>query len=191
MANNDAKKQVLEMAVAPTSSQVDDEFSILSKKLEVHEFDGKCAQCKDIIKSGHAVICAEDECKVVLHPGCFGTHMITVHAVESLPIIIRRDYENSVSSYIIKGEIQETKSVPLGRDSTYVIGNESKTISPSIEVKVGNDQSLGKKPIPKKQKTQREQRKARTKDRLADKPVHKNKEQKPDVQEPNTTDDTV
>lgn len=184
---NDAKEQVLKMATSPTTSQVDDEFSIQSKKQKVHEFDGKCVQCKDIIKNGHAVMCAEVGCKIVLHPGCFGTHMVTVHAIESLPVIIRRDEEAGISRYIIKGELvpkEEKTTKDLGRETIHVIGDEIEEVVPSIEIK--NDEGPpGKKPLPKKKKTQREVRSKRVKDRLSGKPVHKDKE------EPENTDDSV
>ena len=196
MANNDVKKRVLDMASSPTTSQVDDEFDILAQEQDVHEFDGKCIECRDIVQNGHAVMCAEVGCKAILHPGCFGTHMVTVHAVESLPVIIRRDTENDISRYIIKGELTTKEKVSLGRETVHVRGNEIEESTPSIEVKKDSGTKGGKKPIPKKEKpkTQRDIRGERSKKRMADKPVHKDKVPEPEPEpkkEPETTDDSV
>lgn len=190
MTDNIAKKYVLELATSPVSNQVDEEFDSLSKKQDIYEFNGKCAQCRDIIRNGYAVICAE--CNAVLHPGCFGTHMVTVHAVGSLSIVVRRNENDGVSRYVIRGEGKKSKKerVGLRREIIHVVGNEIEEVTPSIEVMKEDDNApVGKKPIPKKRKSQRQERSDTMKRRLADKPVRKDK--KNDTESTSEPDDSV
>jgi len=93
-----------------TSSSIKQAFEKASEGQKIGKYRGNCTVCGEPFFEGFAVRCSI--CKgSIFHPGCFGTHAITVHSPTSSTVIVTSAGDDN-SWWFVDAESDETVKEP-------------------------------------------------------------------------------